>query len=107
MARSGFTAVEAQLRAHALARPEATEHFPWGERAIKVKNKVFLFMYCEPTKLSLSTKLPRSASVALLLPFAEPTGYGLGKAGWVTARFSAGDSPPLDMLCSWIDESYQ
>jgi predicted DNA-binding protein (MmcQ/YjbR family) len=105
--RSPFADAEAHLRAHALAKPEATEHFPWGERAIKVKGKVFLFMYCDATRLSLSTKLPESASVALLLPFANPTGYGLGKAGWVSAAFDAGDSPPLDMLCSWIDESYQ
>src|SRR5262245_2822856 len=106
-ASGAFAAAEAALRAHALAKPEATEHFPWGERAIKVKGKVFLFMYCDATRLSLSTKLPESASVALLLPFANPTGYGLGKAGWVSAAFEPGTAPPLDMLCSWIDESYQ
>jgi predicted DNA-binding protein (MmcQ/YjbR family) len=105
--RSSPGAAEAALRAHALAKPEATEHFPWGERAIKVKGKVFLFMYADATKLSLSTKLPQSSAVALLLPFAQPTGYGLGKAGWVSAGFEAGQSPPIDMLCSWIDESYQ
>ena len=43
---------------------------------------------------------------ALLLPFAEPTGYGLGKSGWVSARFE-GTSPPLPVLCRWIDESYR
>ena len=105
--RSGFAAAEAHLRDHALAKPEATEHFPWGERAIKVKGKVFLFMRADATQLSLSTKLPRSAAVALMLPFASPTGYGLGKAGWVSASFATGDAPPLDILCSWIDESYQ
>jgi predicted DNA-binding protein (MmcQ/YjbR family) len=105
--RSPFSAAEAHLRSHALAKPEATEHFPWGERAIKVKGKVFLFMYCDATRLSLSTKLPTSASMALLLPFANPTGYGLGKAGWVSAAFDAGTSPPLDVLCAWIDESYE
>ena len=107
MPRSPFAAAEAHLRAHALAKPEATEHFPWGERAIKVKGKVFLFMYCDAKRLSLSTKLPDSASVALLLPFATPTGYGLGKAGWVSAAFDAPATPPLDILCAWIDESYQ
>ena len=97
----------AALRAHAMAKPEASEHFPWGERAIKVKGKVFLFMYSDASQLSLSTKLPQSNGVALMLPFAQPTGYGLGKAGWVTARFEAGSPPPIEMLCSWIDESYQ
>jgi predicted DNA-binding protein (MmcQ/YjbR family) len=102
-----FGAAEAALRAHAMAKPEATEHFPWGERAIKVKGKVFLFMYSDASKLSLSTKLPESSDVALILPFAQPTGYGLGKAGWVSASFEAGAAPPVELLCSWIDESYQ
>ncbi|HSR96097.1 MAG TPA: MmcQ/YjbR family DNA-binding protein [Kofleriaceae bacterium] len=102
-----FAAAEAALRAHALAKPEATEHFPWGERAIKVKGKVFLFMYADATKLSLSTKLPTSNGVALMLPFATPTGYGLGKAGWVSAAFEDGLEPPVDMLLDWVDESYQ
>ncbi len=97
---------EAALRAHAMAKPEATEHFPWGERAVKVKGKVFLFMWADATRLSLSTKLPVSSGVALLLPFAEPTGYGLGKAGWVSCKFDKGEAPPVAMLCEWIDESY-
>ncbi|HEU4731072.1 MAG TPA: MmcQ/YjbR family DNA-binding protein [Kofleriaceae bacterium] len=102
-----FAAAEAQLRAHALAKPEATEHFPWGERAIKVNGKVFLFMYADATRLSLSTKLPSSSGVALMLPFASPTGYGLGKAGWVSAGFEGTEQPPVELLCAWIDESYQ
>jgi hypothetical protein len=55
----------------------------------------------------LSVKLPASAPMALLLPFASPTGYGLGKSGWVSARFSPSESPPLDLLRAWIDESYR
>jgi predicted DNA-binding protein (MmcQ/YjbR family) len=106
-ATGALAAAESTLRAHAMAKPEATEHFPWGERAIKVKGKVFLFMYTDASQLSLSTKLPRSSGVALMLPFAKPTGYGLGKAGWVSARFDRGQSPPIDMLRAWIDESYQ
>jgi len=106
-ASGAFAAAEAALRAHAMAKPEATEHFPWGERAIKVKGKVFLFMYCDASKLSLSTKLPESNGVALMLPFAQPTGYGLGKAGWVSAAFEGAVEPPVDMLRDWIDESYQ
>lgn len=106
-ASGALAKAEAALRAYALAKPEATEHFPWGERAIKVKGKVFLFMYADATRLSLSTKLPGSSGVALMLPFAKPTGYGLGKAGWVSASFELASQPPVEMLCAWIDESYQ
>lgn len=104
--RAVIARAEAALRAHALAKPGASEHFPWGERAIKVKGKVFLFMSNGGSELSLSTKLPETSEVALLLPFAAPTGYGLGKAGWVSARFAADETPPTELLCSWIDESY-
>ena len=57
--------------------------------------------------LGLSVKLPQSGMLALSLPFASPTGYGLGKAGWVSASFGARERIPLDLLRAWIDESYR
>ena len=98
---------EALLREHALAYPETREDFPWGERVIKVRNKVFLFLGRGGGGLSLSVKLPVSGILALGLPFASPTAYGLGKSGWVTARFGPKDKPPVDMLRRWVDESYR
>ena len=99
---------EAVLRTHALSYPEAREDFPWGERVVKVRGKVFVFFgHPERGGLGLSVKLPGSATLALDLPFATPTGYGLGKSGWVTARFSARARPPLELLKRWIDESYR
>jgi predicted DNA-binding protein (MmcQ/YjbR family) len=97
---------EAALRKLALAYPEATEDFPWGHRAIKVKGKAFVFMSLEKDRFSMSAKIPDSRSEALLFPFAEPTHYGLGKSGWVTATFKEGDSIPVELLGGWIDESY-
>jgi predicted DNA-binding protein (MmcQ/YjbR family) len=55
----------------------------------------------------MSVKLPKSAEMALLLPFATPTGYGLGKSGWVSVHFDAKQSPPIDLLAEWLDESYR
>ena len=98
---------EAALREHALSFPEAREDFPWGERVVKVAGKVFVFLGRADGDLSMSVKLPGSATFALGLPFASPTGYGLGKSGWVTARFEAGERPPVDLLKRWIDESYR
>jgi len=98
---------EEKLRQFALAYPEAVEEFPWGERAVKVRKKVFLFMTANDTGLHLSTKLPESAPFALSHPFASPTGYGLGKSGWVSARFEPKERPPVDLLYEWIDESYR
>ncbi len=96
-----------RLRARALAYPEAWEDHPWGETVVKVKAKVFVFLGRPDGAMSASFKLPESAALALALPFAAPTGYGLGKSGWITARFEAGDRPPLEVLERWLDESYR
>lgn len=106
-APSDLEAVEGELRDFALAFPEAQEDFPWGHRALKVRGKVFVFLYRDAEGLSLSAKLPASSEAALLFPFAEPTGYGLGKSGWVTARFAPAEAPPLSLLREWIEESYR
>ena len=98
---------EAALRKHALSYPEAHEDFPWGERVVKVRGKVFLFLGKHENALGLSVKLPSSATLALGLSFASPTAYGLGKSGWVTARFAAREKPPVELLKRWIDESYR
>ena len=100
-------AAEAALRAQGLGYPEATEDFPWGHRTLKVRGKAFCFMSRENGELGVTTKLPSSGLAALDLPFTEPTGYGLGRSGWVTARFAAGEQPPLDILALWLEESYR
>lgn len=98
---------ETALRKYALGFPAAHEDFPWGERVVRVGKKVFVFMGAPEGRFTLSVKLPESQMVALLLPFTEPTGYGLGKSGWVTARFEANESVPEDLLREWIEESYR
>lgn len=98
---------ESALRECALAYPGTVEEFPWGHRALKVRGKTFLFLAVFDDTLSLSVKLPVSGRLALTLPFASPTEYGLGKSGWVTARFAAGDEVPIDMLREWVDESFR
>jgi predicted DNA-binding protein (MmcQ/YjbR family) len=97
----------AALRRAALSYPEAREEMPWGHHAIKVKGKTFLFLGADSDTFSLSAKLPSSGGVALNLPFAEPTHYGLGKSGWVTATFPRKSAVPLELLKLWIDESYR
>ena len=99
--------LEGTLRTWALAYPDTTEEFPWGERAIKVKGKVFLFLRAEGAAVSFSVKLPRSAAEALELPNVEPTHYGLGKHGWVTAAVDGSRHAPLDLFRSWIEESFR
>jgi predicted DNA-binding protein (MmcQ/YjbR family) len=107
MAMSPFKRAEAELLKFALGYPETHEDRPWGERVVKVKKKVFVFFHVPSDSLNVTVKLPRSATLALGLPFVKPTGYGLGKSGWVTATFGSKQRPNLSMLKQWIDESYR
>ncbi len=96
-----------RLRAHGLALPETVEEHPWGHSALKVRGKTFVFLNLEAERLSLSTKLPVSRDFALMLDFTAPTGYGLGRSGWVTSAFEPGDEIDLELLGRWIEESYR
>ena len=99
--------LESQLREAALAYPEAHEDFPWGDRVVKVKKKVFVFMGVDASgKFGCSLKLPTSGMLVLDLPFASPTGYGLGKSGWVSIKTGGAEEPDLEMLLEWLRESY-
>ena len=91
----------------ALSYPEVREDFPWGHSAFKVRGKAFLFLAAEAEWLKLSVKLPTSHPFALDYPFTEPTGYGLGRSGWVSAKFGAGDEVPVDVVTAWLDESFR
>ncbi|HKA87485.1 MAG TPA: MmcQ/YjbR family DNA-binding protein [Haliangiales bacterium] len=95
------------LRAAALAYPGAVEEFPWGDRVFKVRKKIFVFINVHEGKLYVTAKLPASGKMALLLPFASPTGYNLGKSGWVSAEFARARDVPVDMMLAWMDESYR
>jgi len=101
-------AVLRKLRAFGLARPGAHTKSPWpGHMDLAVNDKTFAYLGIEGEPLKLSCKLPRSSEIALMFPFATPTPYGLGKAGWVTAQFARGEMPPVELLQAWIDESYR
>ena len=107
---STLAAASRALRRYALELPGAVEDFPWGERVAKIGGKVFVFLGCDPVRggtIGLSVKLPISSAEALDLPFTKPTGYGLGKSGWVSATFSEADEPPVEILKAWILESYR
>ena len=101
-------AVLKELRAFGLAYPGAHTKSPWpGHLDLAVNDKTFAYLSLEGEPFGISCKLPRSSDVALMLPFASPTGYGLGKSGWVSAKFAAGEMPPVDLFKEWIDESYR
>ncbi len=97
------------LQKHARAFPGAWEDHPWGETVYNVGRKVFVFMGVSNDEgtFGMSCKLPQSSEAAVtMFSFATPTGYGLGKSGWVSASFGKKDDVPAELLRQWIDESY-
>jgi predicted DNA-binding protein (MmcQ/YjbR family) len=107
---SDWRDIRERLRAFALGLPEAHEDCPWGDAVIKVNKKIFLFLGVdEPTDKwapTFGVKLPESRDHALTVPGAVPSGYGLGKAGWVTVPFMAA-LPETEVLLDWVEESYR
>jgi predicted DNA-binding protein (MmcQ/YjbR family) len=98
--------VRAKLLEFALSLPETVEEHPWGETVAKVRRKVFVFFGGDPTRDRITVKLAESHAHALSIDGAGPSGYGLGKSGWVTVPV---DAPGLyhDLLRDWIEESYR
>src|ERR1700742_3176379 len=96
------------LREFGLTFPGAHTKSPWpGHMDLAVRDKTFAYLSVPGEPFLLSCKLPHSSITALTLPFAQPTAWGLGKSGWVSASFTEKQMPPIELFKSWIDESYR
>ncbi|MFF7765422.1 MmcQ/YjbR family DNA-binding protein [Streptomyces massasporeus] len=100
-----------KVRAFALGLPDAVEEFPWGESVAKVNKKVFVFLGVQdgsyPLGVTVKLKDETAHAHALACPGAEPAGYGLGKAGWVSIPLEQQGAPTAEVLCDWVEESYR
>jgi predicted DNA-binding protein (MmcQ/YjbR family) len=97
-----------ELRAFGLSYPGAHTKSPWpGHLDLAVNDKTFAYLPSAGQPFHISCKLPKSAGVALMMPFVKPAAYGLGKSGWVDATPDEKALPPSDVFKSWIDESYR
>jgi len=100
--------IRAALSDAACALPETHLDFPWGERVVKVRGKVFVFLGSDDPEASagVTLKLRASHEEAMATPGARPSAYGLGKAGWVSIPIGP-DGPPVDVLERSLVESYR
>lgn len=100
-----------KVREFALGLPGAVEEFPWGESVAKVNKKVFVFLGVQdgsyPLGVTVKLKDDTAHAHAMSSPGAEPAGYGLGKAGWVSIPLEQQGAPAAEMLCDWVEESYR
>jgi predicted DNA-binding protein (MmcQ/YjbR family) len=108
-----LVALERYLRAFVQTLPGAWEDLPWGERVAKVGKKVFVFNLARGGDKEahgppgIAIKLGESHAAVAKRSFATPTGYGLGKSGWLTLRFDLDEAPTVSELEAWIEESYR
>ena len=78
-----------------------------GEPTFRVRNKNFVFTNQSAT--GLSVKLPREEAAAVVAtdPGAEPTGYGLGRHGWVSVAVDDdADDDRWAQVEEWVRTSY-
>ncbi|MQA07977.1 MAG: MmcQ/YjbR family DNA-binding protein [Pseudonocardiaceae bacterium] len=95
----------------ATALPEATrvDIEAWdGEPTFRVRGKNFVF--ADPDGHSLTVKLPIEEAEAVVAtdPTAQPTGYGLGRYGWVSIALVGEESEQRwEQIVEWVHTSYQ
>jgi len=95
-----------KVLAFALSLPGTAADRPWEEDdVVKVNGKIFAFLG-PATSRRISVKLAESHAHALAIEGAVPTGYGLGKAGWVTVPLRA-PGVSIGVLRDWVEESYR
>lgn len=78
-----------------------------GEPTFRVNGKNFVFANHDATSLSLKLPKEEAAAVVATDDLAEPTGYGLGRAGWISValpgRVSAARWQEVE---EWVRTSY-
>ncbi len=108
MPNHAITITLKKLKAFGLSLPGTQPKSPWpGHDDVAVNNKTFVYLSVDEDKLSVSTKLQVNGKAVLQLPNAKPTGYGLGKSGWVTVAFTSDEAVDLDTVMRWMMESYR
>ena len=98
-----------RIAAIALRFPEATrvDVEAWdGHPTFRVRDKTFVFAANDGSSLTVKLDKEEAAAVVATEPGAEPAGYGLGRAGWVSIKLTA-DAPPVEVLEDWVEESYR
>ena len=105
--KSKSSELMASLKSFALELPGAWPDNPWGDSVVKVGKKIFVFLGDNEDDSMITVKVPESHDHAMSFTGAAPTGYGLGKAGWVTVPVASLGGDDADVLRDFIEESYR
>ena len=91
-----------------LPEAERVDIEAWGgEPTFRVRGKNFVFTNVAATGLSVKLPKEEAAAVVATDPGAEPTGYGLGRHGWVSVEVSEdADDERWKLVSEWVRTSY-
>ena len=95
------------IRRRASRFAEVEEGSACSQTSFKTNKKAFLFIGMQGGCYKAMFKLQESLQEAASLAGTEPDVYEVGKGGWVTARFTAGDPLPESIWRSWLEEGYR
>jgi predicted DNA-binding protein (MmcQ/YjbR family) len=91
-----------------LPEAERVDIEAWGgEPTFRVRGKNFVFT--DQAAHGISVKLPKDEAAAVVAtdPRAQPTGYGLGRHGWVSIEVGEGaDRSRWQEVEEWVRTSY-
>lgn len=97
----------APIRHKASRYPGVVEGTACTQSSFKIGKKAFLYIGMQGGRYKAMFKLQRSIPEVTKLAETDPACYGVGKFGWVTARFSADNPIPKTLWEKWLDESYE
>ena len=91
-----------------LPESERVDIEAWGdEPTFRVRGKNFVFTDQEATGISVKLPTEEAAAVVATDPLAEPTGYGLGRHGWVSVDIgTAATGARWRQVEEWVRTSY-
>ena len=99
-----------RLEAFVARLPEAVrvDIEAWGgEPTFRVRGKNFVFSSNDATRISVKLSPEEAAAVVATEPDATPTGYGLGRHGWVSVAISEdADDDRWTEVEEWVRTSY-
>ena len=90
-----------------LPEAERVDIAEWGDHpTFRVRGKNFVFSDQTAENLSLKLSKEEAAAVVASDPHVEPSGYGLGRHGWIALTLLKPDATRWNEVEEWVRTSY-
>ena len=90
-----------------LPEAERVDIEAWGgEPTFRVRGKNFIFSAHDASGISVKLSKEEAAAVVATDPAAEPSGYGLGRHGWVSVKIGKANKERWRQIEEWVRISY-